>query len=215
MDRHLYLFGGGSPFTPIFARQFVQQCSSGKIVLLYLDGGELIIPRYTSLLMELGHKKFCNQPLPSTPVDEVVKNIEVCSGIIICGGDSIAYAEAIVDTPISNAVQNAYRNGIPIAGFSAGALISPEVCVISSRDSGLDSYQKRKGLGLIGDTLVAVHFTQWNEQNHLKEITTDIPTSYNYGIDENTGLYFQNEILQQTDGGDVYSIKNGSLIQIN
>ncbi|WP_010096035.1 Type 1 glutamine amidotransferase-like domain-containing protein [Ornithinibacillus scapharcae] len=215
MDRHLFLFGGGSPFTPKFARKYVGLCSSGKIILLYLDGGDAFIPRYTSLLKELGHKSFCNQPLPSTPKEEVIQNIQDCSGIIICGGDSIAYAEAIVDTPISTAVQSAYQIGIPIAGFSAGALISPEVCVISSRDSGLDSYQKRAGLGLVRDTLIAVHFTQWNERNHLEQITTAIPSTHNYGIDENTGLYFHNGTLQQTDGGDVFTINNGSLIKIN
>lgn len=214
MDKHLFLFGGGSPFTKKFALRFVKLSSPGKIVLIYLDGGEVVIPRYTQLLKELGHENFSYISLPSTPIGGAMQTIQESSGIIICGGDSIAYAENIVDTPISKSVQSAYYNGIPVAGFSAGALISPEICVISSRDSGLDYYQKRKGLGLIRDTLIAVHFSQWNEQAHLEQIITDISTTYNFGIDENSGLYFHNGCLQEIDGS-VYSIKNGSLIQLN
>jgi cyanophycinase len=215
MDNHLFLFGGGSPFTPRFAGKFVSKCSKGSIVILFLDGGEPIIPRYTNLLEEYGHHEFTYIPLPSTSVESAIKLINKSAGIIICGGDSIGYADNIVDTPISEAVRVAYEKGIPIAGFSAGALISPEICVISARDSERMEYLKRKGLGLIQDTLIAVHFTQWNEHDHLKQITAEISTTYNYGIDENTGLYVKNGILEEIEGGGVYTIKKGSLIQIH
>ncbi|WP_051359451.1 Type 1 glutamine amidotransferase-like domain-containing protein [Paucisalibacillus globulus] len=102
-----------------------------------------------------------------------------------------------------------------MAGFSAGALISPDICVISARDAGAERYNKRKGLGLLPDTLLAVHFTQWNEQEHLERITNDIPTAYNYGIDENTGLYFIHGDLVEIEGEGVYSMKKGSLMQIH
>jgi len=215
MDKHLFLFGGGSPFTSKLAKKFVELSTGGTIAILFLDGGEPIIPRYTNLLEEFHHHDFIYIPLPSTPVEKAINLLNQSSGIIICGGDSIRYAENIVDTPISEAVRGAYLTGKPIAGFSAGALISPEVCVISARDSGHKEYYKRAGLGLLRDTLLAVHFTQWNEEDHLREITNDIPTTYNYGIDENTGLYFKNDNLQEIEGGDVYSINKGSLIQID
>ncbi|WP_047983824.1 Type 1 glutamine amidotransferase-like domain-containing protein [Ornithinibacillus californiensis] len=215
MNKHLFLFGGGSPFTSEFARKFVGLSLGGNIAILYLDGGEPIIPRYTNLLELYGQYTFTHIPLPSTSVEEASNLVENSTGIIICGGDSIGYADHIVDTPISEAVRVAYEKGIPIAGFSAGALISPEICVISARDSGRMEYLKRKGLGLIQDTLIAVHFSQWNEQDHLKQITAEISTTYNYGIDENTGLYVKNGILEEIEGGGVYTIKKGSLIQIH
>ncbi|GGA63913.1 hypothetical protein GCM10008025_04690 [Ornithinibacillus halotolerans] len=214
MNKHLFLFGGGSPFTPNFAMEFVKLCSGGDIAILFLDGGEPIMPRYTNLLEEIGHHDFTYIPLPSTPIDHAISKINQSSGVIICGGDSLGYANCIVDTPISRSVIQAYENGIPIAGFSAGALISPEVCVVSARDSGLQNYVKRKGLGLLPDTLVAVHFTEWNEVNHLKQITHDIPSTYNYGIDEQTGMYFHNETLVDMEGRGVYTMKNGSLMQM-
>jgi cyanophycinase len=215
MDKHLFLFGGGSPFTTEFARKFVELSKGGKIAILFLDGGEPIMPRYTNLLEEFRHHDFTYIPRPSIPVEQATSQIENSTGIIICGGDSIGYADHIVDTPISKAIRAIHENGVPVAGFSAGALISPDICVISARDAGLKKYQKRKGLGLIQDTLIAVHFTQWNEQHHLKQITIDIPTAYNYGIDENTGLYLKNGHLEKIEGEGVYSMKNGSLIQIH
>ncbi|WP_096272803.1 Type 1 glutamine amidotransferase-like domain-containing protein [Paucisalibacillus globulus] len=215
MDKYIFLFGGGSPFTNKFAKKFVELSKGGTIAILFLDGGEPIIPRYTDLLEENHHHNFSYIPLPSTPVEQAIEQINQSKGIIICGGDSIRYAENIVDTPISEAVRGAYLMGKPIAGFSAGALISPEVCVISARDSGRREYYKRAGLGLLRDTMLAVHFTQWNEEAHLRKITSDIPTTYNYGIDENTGLYFKNDSLQEIEGGGVYSINKRSLIQID
>ncbi|WP_042143956.1 Type 1 glutamine amidotransferase-like domain-containing protein [Paucisalibacillus sp. EB02] len=215
MDKHLFLFGGGSPFTKAFAKKFAELSTGGPIAILFLNGGEPIIPRYTNLLEEFHHHEFTNIPLPLTLVEKAINLINQSKGIIICGGDSIGYAENIVDTPISEAIRGAYENAVPIAGFSAGALISPEVCVISARDSGLEKYYKRDGVGLLSDTLIAVHFTQWDEQDHLRQITSDFPTTYNYGIDENTGLYFKDDNLQEIEGGGVYSIKEGSLIQIH
>ena len=215
MDKHLFLFGGGSPFTNKFARKFVELSSGEQIAILFLDGGEPIIPRYTNLLEEFGHHQFSYIPLPSTRIEETIILISQSKGIIICGGDSMGYADNIVDTPISNAIRQAFEIGIPIAGFSAGALISPEVCVVSARDSGLKQYERRKGLGLLPDTLIAVHFTEWNEQHHLKQITNDISSTFNYGIDEDTGIYFKNGSLLEIEGRGVYSMKKGSLIQIH
>lgn len=215
MDKHLFLFGGGSPFTAIFAKEFMELTSPGPIAILFIDGGEPIIHRYTDRLSNFSQAEYSNVPLPSTPVEEAISIIKGSNGIIICGGDTAKYADCIVDTEIADAVRNAYEKGIPVAGFSAGALISPELCVISARDGGWDHYQKRTGLGLIKDTLIAVHFTQWNEQEHLTQLTRDIHSAHNYGIDEQTGIYFKNGNLQAFDGGHVYTMEKGSLIQLH
>lgn len=60
-----------------------------------------------------------------------------------------------------------------------------------------------------------VHFTEWDDESHLRNAVNKLQTSFNYGIDEKTGAYFQNGYLEATEGNGVYSIKNGVLVKIS
>ncbi len=42
-------------------------------------------------------------------------------GIIIGGGETELYHKYIVDTEVGIHIKNLYKEGIPVAGFSAGA----------------------------------------------------------------------------------------------
>lgn len=119
-----------------------------------------------------------------------------------------------MDTPISAAIKEGYESGVPVAGFSAGALISPEICIISPKDNERNEFQQRKGLGLITDVVIAVHFTQWDDENHLREAVTKYNEYINYGIDENTGIYLKNNQFEATEGFGVYRIVDGKLLKV-
>ncbi|NGQ97114.1 type 1 glutamine amidotransferase-like domain-containing protein [Brevibacillus sp. SYP-B805] len=219
MDKHLFLFGGVPPFTLHMAKKFVEAASKTKapVVLLFVerDGWEQFIPLYTQALEEWGLRAFNYLPLPSTPVEKAIDAIKNSSGIIIGGGDTNLYADYIVETPISNALKESYESGIPIAGFSAGALIIPEWCIISPNDNAQGEFQLRKGLGLLSDVLIAVHFTQWNDEAHLRSAVGTFPNHSNYGIDENACLYFRNGQLEATEGNGVYSLEKGVLKRVD
>jgi len=219
MNKHLFLFGGGPPFTKNMAREFVQETlkKNSPISLLVVErvGWEQYIPNYTSGLKELGVEDIHILPLPSTPISKVVDCLENSSGIIIGGGDTNLYADYIVDTPISKVIKQKYEKGIPLAGFSAGALISPEHCIISAKDNVQKEFQHRKGLGLVPNILLAVHFTQWNDQDHLREAVNTYGKQTNYGIDEGTCVYLLNGELHDIEGNGVYSIEKGILKRIH
>lgn len=137
------------------------------------------------------------------------------SGIVIGGGNTNLYADYIVETSISGAIKKRYEEGVPVAGFSAGALISPEECIISSNDNPQKELQQRKGLGLISDILIAVHFTQWQDENHLRQAAGRFSNHINYGIDENTCVYMLNGHFETTEGNGVYSLEDGFLKRIS
>ncbi|UHA72727.1 Type 1 glutamine amidotransferase-like domain-containing protein [Paenibacillus sp. 481] len=218
MDTHLFLFGGGPPFTSHMARRFVEAAQTeGPVSILCVDrsGWEEYMPRYTQALRDLGVSKFYFLPLPTTPIEQVIACLDRSSGIIIGGGDTNLYADYIVETSISNTIKERYERGVPIAGFSAGALISPERCVISPHDNVEGVFQHRKGLGLIADVLIAVHFTEWNEEAHLRHAVSTFSDHLNYGIDEATCIYFRHGRLEATEGKGVYSIENEILTKIS
>lgn len=219
MDKHLFLFGGGPPFSSNMAKTFVKEVSRENmpvsILFIERDGWEQYIPKYTQELEKLGINKFNYLPLPSMPVKKVIEHIKNSSGIIIGGGDTNAYADYIVETAISTAIKERYESGIPVAGFSAGALITPKHCIISFRDNEQSEFQQRNGLGLVSDIVIAVHFTEWNEEAHLKKAVNLFPEYINYGIDEETGMYFLNEDLKDIEGKGVYSLENEVLRKLN
>ena len=216
MTQHLFLVGGGPP-TPIKLAQIFSSLTrrnKGHISILIVerDGWKQYVDNYTKYL---DVSRSVAIPLPSTPVKQVVEMIQSSAGIIIGGGETNVYANYIVDTPIARQIKQRYDVGIPVLGFSAGALISPEQCIISPKDNDLHILQQRPGLGLIQNTIIAVHFSQWQETAHLREIARLFSNCDHYGIDEQTGLYFVDGQLTDISGYGVYQFENDTLKNIN
>ncbi|MGK9253490.1 Type 1 glutamine amidotransferase-like domain-containing protein [Paenibacillus humicus] len=126
METHLFLFGGGPPFSTGLAARFAELAGgAGSLVtILCVDrpGWEEYMPHYTKALEERGVARFRYVPLPTTPEIEAVEALRASSGIIIGGGDTNLYADYIVETGIGPVIAERHAAGIPVAGFSAGAL---------------------------------------------------------------------------------------------
>lgn len=218
MGQHLFLFGGGPPFTIKLAQRFnnlIYKTGPISILVVERDGWEQYIPNYTRALEERGLQHFSFIPLPSTPIKNVTNQLNQSAGIIIGGGDTSKYADYIVDTRIAETIQARYAAGVPVAGFSAGALISLEHCVISDQDRLECERAQRPGLGLLKQVLIAVHFSQWREEAHAKKIAATFTDSTVYGIDENTGIYFHNGICTEMEGKGVYLVEEAGLQKIH
>ena len=219
MDKHLFLFGGGPPFPPKLAERFSQLAKKkeGAVSILCLEREGWIdyMPNYTKALEENGITIFRYLPLPTTSESEVIERLHESTGVIIGGGDTSRYADYIVDTPISDAIRTSYIQGVPVAGFSAGALISPKRCVISPKDNVDKQLQIRKGLGLIEDLVIAVHFSEWGEEGHLRNTANKLRGYQYFGIDEMNGMYFVNERLEEIDGSGVYRLEEEKLVNIS
>ncbi|SPN76442.1 Type 1 glutamine amidotransferase-like domain-containing protein [Brochothrix thermosphacta] len=212
MTTNLFLFGGGPPFTNKLAERFrkIAKKHTGKVVVLYIEKNlqkdKTYTKKYINTLRKKGYNDFCVLPLGTTKVAEVVAEVENSAGIIIGAGNTLVYAKHIVDTAIGKAIKDAYERGVPVAGFSAGALISPNECVISPRDNKERLFKQRKGLGLLNNTVLVAHYQQWEESKHLRETATAFPTFQNYGINEHTGIYFRDGTFFEMEGDGVFTI---------
>ncbi|GAA0603416.1 Type 1 glutamine amidotransferase-like domain-containing protein [Virgibacillus siamensis] len=220
MTRHLFVFGSGPPFTSGMAERFSGIVSEmeGVVSVLFIEREGMdwreYMPVFTQPLMDAGVCNFRYLPLLSTPVMEICESIEQSAGILIGGGDTNLYADYIADTELGGVMKARYEKGVPVAGFSAGALISPEQCVISPNDNTEGIFQCRQGLGLVQNVLLAVHFSQWNDETHLRKAAGTFPDWLNFGIDEKTGVYFRNGKYISAEGNGVYSIDKGLLKRI-
>jgi cyanophycinase len=216
--RHLFLFGGGPPFTHELGRKFANLVTKkNKVAILFIEryGWQAYMPKYTSVLEQHGLTNFLYLPLSQTPSEASLEQLASCSGIIIGGGETELYRSYIVDTPIGKQVQKMYEEGIPVAGFSAGALICPKNCVIPPIDNAENKHLFLEGLGLIKDCVISVHFTKWNEEENLMKALSKTNVSVGYGIDDDSGLYFVNEILCSSEGNTyMYEHNKGRNIEI-
>lgn len=203
-SRHLFLFGGSPPFNRKLGQQFANYSFNGKgkvgILFIEREGWREYMPKYTSVLEEFGLHNFSYIALSENPSEETVKELRKCTGIIICGGDTVRFRQYIVDTILSKHIGEMYKEGVPLAGFSAGALVIPEQCVISPKDNQDNELLFQKGLGILKDCVIAVHFSQWNEEENVRESIERTNVSIGYGIDEGAGMYFHNETLTETEG---------------
>lgn len=218
MDSYLFLFGGAPPFTSRLAKQFAELVStrSGKVSLLILERAnwQEYMPKYINVLKEHGIREFQYIPLPTVSTEEAIQLLQNSSGIIIGGGNTELYAEFIVKTPISTILKEQFSDGVPIAGFSAGALICMDKCIVSAKDNADQVFKYQAGLGLLKDTVIAVHFSEWMDEDHLRKAVTMFQPSFNFGMDEGTGMYFSNNILLEKEGNDLYHLKNNQLEKI-
>lgn len=206
MDRHLFLFGSGPPFTKNLVKQFTSlaEGEEATIAVFYEDDEkqEGSRPVYTDLLIENGVEKFLYFPLQKAPDQKAIEELKTCTGVIIGSGDTEKYQDLIVDSDFAEVIKNHYLAGRPVAGFSAGAVISPEHCVISPKDNPTGSQLYKKGLGLLEDIVISVHFDTWEEEFSLKIAMKKTNSRYGYGIDESAGIYFKNEKVEAKDGNE-------------
>lgn len=211
--RHLFLFGGSPPFSEKLGRKFAELSliEKGKVAILFVerDGWEAYMEKYTAILRENGVREFSYIPLTDSPQASIIQELITCTGIIIGGGETELYRSYIVDTEIGRLIHDKYNQGIPIAGFSAGALISPKNCVIPPIDNAKNQHLFLEGLGLIKDCVICVHFTKWDEKTNMKIALTETKALYGYGIDDGAGMYFANETLMDTEGEKIHTFIRG------
>ncbi len=122
------------------------------------------------------------------------------TGIIISGGETECYQDYILNTPIGAVIQERYRSGVPVAGFSAGALLAPDECRIPAIDQRDGRDLVLEGLGLLPDAVLSVHYDAWDEAANLQQAFTLTESLSGYGLPERTGIYLKNNQLVQQEG---------------
>lgn len=212
MDQQLFLFGGGPPFTPMLCEQFVSCLDqSGPVALLYVPRPDSswadYAPIYTNALTANGATDFFHFPLSARPTSEQLEQLAGSAGIIISGGETERYQQFIVGTPIGAIIQERFQHGVPVAGFSAGALLTPDECRIPAIDQRNGQALVLKGLGLLADAVISVHYDTWQEETNLSEAFMTTASTFGYGLPEQSGIYLKNGQLMQQEGPEVVLLR--------
>ncbi|MBD8476765.1 Type 1 glutamine amidotransferase-like domain-containing protein [Microbacterium sp. CFBP 8794] len=140
--------------------------------------------------------------------------------VFVGGGLTPAYLDALA--PILVAVAGSVRDGMPYAGFSAGAAIAAGQALaggyrlggieVASEDAGeeLDELEIRDGLGLVSFA-VDVHAAQWGTLSRLVAAVDAELVTEGVAIDEHTALIVDAEGASTVSGsGHVWHVTAAS-----
>lgn len=144
--------------------------------------------------------------------------------IYISGGVQSRFMEAVLGTPLYEAVHAAFKNGAVIAGTSAGAavmskkMITGEQLKHTGEDAGYttieaDNIEIKEGLGLIGDVIIDQHFIRRQRLNRLVSVSIENPDELCIGIDESTAIIVDGQSAKVTGSGQVVVIENRTKIK--
>lgn len=144
--------------------------------------------------------------------------------IYICGGDQSRFMSVVNNTPIMEAVLEAYRNGAVIAGTSAGAAVMSKKMITgnqkkhSENETGFitiesDNVEVTQGLGLLTDVIIDQHFIKRQRLNRLISVSIENPEVLCVGIDESTAIIVDGDNATVTGLNQVIVIKNTGKIK--
>ena len=210
--RLLFLLGGSAAFD-VVAEEFVPAAGGrDATIVLLMQGGrgwEKYVPEYTQPWIRRGVSRY----YPIAPdedgtldLDAVSAKLHEATGIFIGGGHTPTYHRLYATEPIRSIIRESYRKGVPIAGMSAGAVIAPEICVLTADETGDASLRIVAGLGLISDVIVGVHFTERNALPSVLEAMAKTQTQTGWGIDEPACAVFEDGQFKRVLGQAVYEI---------
>src|SRR5699024_3316390 len=121
--------------------------------------------------------------------------------IYIIGGSQRRFMEVVYDTPVYEAIHQAFKQGTTISGTSAGGAVMSEVMEIGHHIEDMKTYNIKSikydhvrtidGLGLLPPrTIRDQHFIKRGRFNRLISVLADYPTYECLGIDESTAVLY-------------------------
>jgi len=158
---------------------------------------------------------------------DVYEELDSCTGLLICGGDTRKYYQAcVINSRMNHSINAMYRKGVAIAGVSAGALISSSPCTIwgskvssdknefivrSNYDATISEQELMigEGWGLIKGCVVEPHFSEYGSFPRLVATMQKTSAQLGLGCDEPICLEINDESYVKVHGrGRAYYIKN-------
>jgi len=149
----------------------------------------------------------------------LVDSVRNAQLIYITGGDQNRFMSIVDNTPLYDAIHEAYQNGTCIAGTSAGAAMMSETMITGNQlkdetyKSTFDRLEKEnletaKGLGLIKSVIIDQHFIKRSRYNRLFTALAEYPDKICIGIDEGTAIIVRRKGVEVVGESLVIVAKN-------
>lgn len=196
---HLVLIGGGDK-PPEVMRKFVE-LAGGKdapIVAIPTASSESDAAEYYEKLLREEHG--CTNAVSlriRSKADAQRADFAALArkarGIFFGGGDQIRITNALLGTPVGDAIAAAFASGAVVGGTSAGTACQSERMITGEGNFtqvATRSVEIWTGLGFLpADVVVDQHFVRRQRQNRLLSVVLENPDLLGVGVDEETAIW--------------------------
>ncbi|MCZ4224880.1 cyanophycinase [Pedobacter rhodius] len=202
---NLFIIGGGNRSDELMKEMLqTAKLKSGDYIIVLPMASTIPDSGFKSISAQL--KKLDSHPVKNFNFSKHdvndrkwIDSLSAAKLIYILGGDQSRFMKAVLNTPVYNAIRQAYKNGSTIAGTSAGAAVMSKYMITGNQL--LDTVYKEtfnklwdkniefeEGMGLLENTIIDQHFLKRNRYNRLVSALAAHPDLICVGIDESTAI---------------------------
>lgn len=148
--------------------------------------------------------------------DDYTDKIRNSTGIFFTGGDQLRITSILGGTKIFDALKNAYHQGVPVIGTSAGASVMSSTMVVdgeSNDPARKCTLKMAPGLGLLNDVIIDQHFDQRGRIGRLLCGVAQNPFMLGIGIDEDTAIQVYPDAHFEVLGTNAVTVIDGTTIE--
>ncbi|HUR97844.1 MAG TPA: cyanophycinase [Pyrinomonadaceae bacterium] len=120
-----------------------------------------------------------------------IKKIKNADALFFTGGDQLNITSLLGGTPLHNLIYERYKEGVLIAGTSAGAAMMSSSMIISGNSDSppkVSGVTIAPGMDLVETTIIDTHFSQRGRHGRLLTAIAHYPQVLGLGIDERTAM---------------------------
>ncbi len=142
-----------------------------------------------------------------------IATLDDATGIFLTGGNQVRLSVLIGGTRFEETVRRKHREGVVIAGTSAGASILSAHMVAGGAGGAVPKQRMAQmvaGFGLISNVIIDQHFRQRNRIGRLLALVATNPGLLGIGVDEDTAAVFHNDGHMDVIGRHSVTIVDGS-----
>jgi cyanophycinase len=177
--------------------------------------GPEIVDVYEALFLKLGAEAVvAARPESREDAEDpaVVARLDDVTGIFMTGGNQLKLSGIVTATAFGEAIRDAHRRGVVVAGTSAGASIQSSHMVAFGPGGATPKQrmtQLAAGLGLIRDVVIDQHFGQRNRYGRLLMLVAQSPSLLGIGVDEDTAA-----VVTEEDGAEILRVLGRGVVTL-
>lgn len=195
---HLVLIGGGEK--PVEAMcQFVELAGGPQASIVLIPTASEEASTHAEYITELTDWCGCTKVI-SLPIKtredaarpDFVELVTKAGGIFFGGGDQVRITKALLDTPVGNAITEAFTRGAVVGGTSAGTACQSALMITGEGNFNViqaNSVELVRGLGFFRGVIVDQHFIARQRENRLFSVILEHPDLVGVGVDEDTAVW--------------------------
>jgi len=153
-------------------------------------------------VLEIGQREDANQAA-------AVELIERATGVFITGGDQARLVSLLVGTLVMEAIRRCNRNGVVVAGTSAGASILSAHMLVPGANPDLRTNDAGPRRGEIEIVIIDQHFSQRGRIGRLLAAFAANPGLLGLGIDEDTAAIIDGSSVLTVMGSGAVTVIDG------